>query len=140
MSNTAHPSTRLFLLLALFFTCCLLPACTTPRAAIASKGQIHQVGLVWLKNAGNTTQRQEIITAVHSFAREIPEVKSAIVGRTHGEGGTFSDASYDVCFILGFESEATRLRYNSHPVHEKAAREVFLPLSRKLLFYRFVSE
>lgn len=98
------------------------------------------MGFVWLKKPGNQAHQQRIIDAVHDFGRSIPEVKSVAVGKTDGIGGPFSDASYDVGFILTFESDAARLRYNSHPVHQKAAGEVFLPLSRKLLFYRFVSE
>jgi hypothetical protein len=115
-------------------------SCATNRHAAAPKGSLHQIGFVWLKDAGNTADQQKIIDAVHAFGREIPEVKSVAVGKSDGIGGPFSDASYDVSFIVTFESEAARLRYNSHPVHEKAAKEVFLPLSKKLLFYRFVGE
>jgi hypothetical protein len=31
-------------------------------------------------------------------------------------------------------------RYWKNPVHQKAAKEVFLPLSQKILFYDFTSE
>lgn len=125
---------RLLILVSLvsLFTGCTLPS--KPSA------DIHQIGLVWLKNAGSHEDRQKVIKAVHSFGENIPEVKHAVVGRTDGIGGPFSDASYDVCFILTFKDEAARQRYNEHPVHQKAATEVFLPLSRKLLFYRFVGE
>lgn len=100
---------------------------------------IQQVGLVWLKQAGDAGARQKVVDAVHEFARSIPEVESASVGETDGEGGPFSDTSYDVCFILTFRDEAARQRYNAHPVHKKAAQEVFLPLAKKLLFYRFIA-
>ena len=77
---------------------------------------------------------------MHSFGSSIPEVKQVRVGRSDGIGGPFSDTSYDLCFILSFEDEAARQRYNAHPVHQAAASKVFLPLSKKLLFYRFISE
>lgn len=115
-------------------------SCATARHSSPSKGSLHQIGFVWLKDAGNAADQQKIIAAVQEFGRAIPEVKSVAVGKTDGLGGPFSDASYDVSFILAFENDAARLRYNAHPVHEKAAKEVFLPLSRKLLFYRFVNE
>jgi len=115
-------------------------SCATARHTSAPKGSLHQIGFVWLKEAGSSTDRQKIIDAVHQFGREIPEVKSVAVGRTDGIGGPFSDTSYDVSFILTFENEAARLRYNTHPLHKKAATEVFLPLSKKLLFYRFIGE
>lgn len=106
----------------------------------AKKGTIHQVGLVWLKEAGDAETRRKVVEAVHDFARQIPEVKSAVVGATDGIGGPFSDTSYDLCFIVTFADEAARLRYNEHPVHQKAAKEVFLPHAKKLLFYRFVAQ
>ena len=115
-------------------------SCATARHTSAPKGSLHQIGFVWLKNGGATSDQQKIIDAVHEFGREIPEVQSVAVGKTDGIGGPFSDTSYDVSFILTFESEAARLRYNEHPVHQKAAKEVFLPLSHKLLFYRFIGE
>ncbi|MES2470376.1 MAG: Dabb family protein [Verrucomicrobiota bacterium] len=137
MTPLSSLSTRLLLLisaLALFSGCTL-----TPRPA-RTAGQLHQVGLVWLKQPGNQPDQQKVIDAIHAFAKEIPEVIHASIGRTDGIGGPFSDTSYDLCFILTFESEAARLRYNEHPTHQKAAQEVFLPLAKKLLFYRFVAE
>ena len=118
----------------------LFSSCTLPQGKGKTSTDIHQIGLVWLKNAGSQEDRQKVIEAVHSFGDDIPEVKHAMVGRTDGIGGPLSDASYDVCFILTFENEAARLRYNEHRVHKKAATEVFLPLSKKLLFYRFIGE
>jgi hypothetical protein len=105
-----------------------------------SASEIHQVGLVWLKQPGHAADRQKVVDAVHEFGRSIPEVRAARVGRTDGIGGPFSDTSYDVCFILTFADEAARQRYNEHPVHQKAAQEVFLPLAKDLRFYRFVGE
>lgn len=115
-------------------------SCATSRHTSSPKGSLHQIGFVWLKNGGSKADQQKIIDVVQEFAREIPEVKGVAVGKTDGIGGPFSDTSYDVSFILTFESEAARLRYNEHPVHQKAAKEVFLPLSRKLLFYRFIAQ
>jgi hypothetical protein len=105
-----------------------------------SQAAIHQVGLVWLNNPGDAADRQKVIDAVHEFAHSIPDVKSAAVGPSDGIEGPYSDTSYDLCFILTFTDEASRQRYGDHPVHQKAAREIFLPLSRKLLFYRFIAE
>jgi hypothetical protein len=124
----------------LFLMSLLLAGCAVSQRAGKAGGRLHQVGLVWLKNAGSQEDQRRVVEAVHAFGKNIPEVKNASVGRTDGVGGAFSDTSYDVCFILSFEDEAARLRYNESPVHLKAAQEVFLPLSRKLLFYRFVGE
>jgi hypothetical protein len=114
--------------------------CTHVDNRSGSGAAIHQVGLVWLNKPGDTEDRQKVINAVHEFARSIPEVKSAAVGKSDGIGGPYSDTSYDLCFILTFTDEASVQRYGDHLVHQKAAREVILPLSRKLLFYRFIAE
>jgi hypothetical protein len=137
MTPLSSHTTRLLLLLSAFT---LLSGCSlTPRPA-PTAGQLHQVGLVWLKRPGHQEDQQKVINAVHAFAREIPEVTHASVGRTDGIGGPFSETGYDLCFILTFGNEHARQRYNEHPTHQKAAQEVFLPLSKKLLFYRFVGE
>ncbi|HEY1052611.1 MAG TPA: Dabb family protein [Prosthecobacter sp.] len=123
-------------LLVLTWALFLVSSCTVHQ----QKGELQQVGLVWLKKPGSQQDQRKVIQAVHAFGRDIPEVKRALVGRTDGIGGPYSDTSYDLCFILSFEDEAARQRYNKHPVHLKAAQEVFLPLSRKLMFYRFNGE
>ena len=112
------------------------PGCA--RVDSRKDSSIQQVGLVWLKQGGDPEARQKVIDSVHEFGRSIPGIESATVGETDGVGGPFSDTSFDVCFILTFKDEDARQRYGKHPVHEKAAKEVFLPLSKKLLFYRFV--
>lgn len=129
--------TKTILLPALLAT--ILGSCAPVRPE-SRPGAIQQIGFVWLKRPGNPEDRQKVVDAVHGFAREIPEVLDARVGPSDGIGGPFADASYDIGFILSFADEAARQRYNRHPVHEKAATQTFLPLSRKLLFYRFVNE
>lgn len=135
--NSIRPFARV---LVAILAMSLVIGCAHVRPARAPASAIHQVGLVWLKKPGNAEDRRKIVEAVQEFGRSIPEVQNAVAGRTDGIGGPYSDISYDVCFILTFPDEAARQRYNEHPVHQKAAQEVFLPLSRKLLFYRFIGE
>lgn len=126
--------------LSVLWIAAAVTGCSHPGHRNSSRADIHQVGLVWLKQAGDADARQKVIDAVHDFDRLIPEVKSAVVGQTDGLAGPYSDTSYDVCFVLTFADEAAVQRYSKHPVHQKAATEVFLPLSKKLLFYRFVGQ
>ena len=117
----------------------LLSGCATaPKPAVS--GKIYHIGLVWLKEPGNAEQRQQIVAAAHAFAREIPEVKFLSVGQTLPSQSQYVDDSFDVCVVMQFADKAAMERYNQHPVHQKAAREAFLPLSQKILFYDFVSE
>ncbi|MDB6171800.1 MAG: stress protein [Chthoniobacteraceae bacterium] len=131
--KSSRKGALVLLVAALLFTSCATGG--TPR------GHIQQVGLVWLKHPGDAPEREKIIAAAQAFARDIPDVESVAVGPpTIEPASKFSDQSFDVCFIVRFRDEAARQRYNTHPAHQKAAQEVFLPLSRKLLFYRFVTE
>jgi stress responsive alpha/beta barrel protein len=53
---------------------------------------------------------------------------------------SWADASFDLCFVMRLENKAALDRYAKNPVHLKAARDVFFPLSQKILFYDFTSE
>ena len=122
----------------------LLGAMFLTGCATASKqakaGKLYHVGLVWLKEPGNAEHRQKIITAAHSFACEIPEVEFLSVGQSPPSTSPYVDASFDICFVMRLEDKTALDRYGKHPVHQKAAQEVFLPLSQKILFYDFTSE
>jgi len=112
----------------------------TAAAEVAAKGKLTHIGLVWLKNPGNGAERQQLIAALHRFAREIPEVRSLSVGQPHKAESKLVDSSFDVCFTLEFDDQAALDRYSKNPVHQKAAEEAFLPLSRKILFYDYITE
>jgi hypothetical protein len=124
----------LVLVTAMFFTGC---ASATRQA---KAGKFYHVGLVWLKEPGNTEHRERIISAAHAFAREIPEVQYLSVGQPPPTASPYVDASFDVCFIMRLEDKAALDRYGKHPLHQKAAQETFLPLSQKILFYDFITE
>ena len=119
---------------AIFFTGCA----TASKQATA--GKFYHVGLVWLKEPGNAEHRQKIIAAAHSFAREIPEVEFLSAGQTVPKRSELVDASFDICFVMRLENKAALDRYGKHPIFQKAAQEVFLPLSQRTLFYDFTSE
>lgn len=131
---------RMLVVLALALTAMpmFLGCRTTGRAA--TPGRFHHVGLVWLKEPGNIEHRQRIVSAAHSFAGAIPEVQSISVGQSPPSTSPYVDSSFDLCLIMQFEDKAAMERYARHPIHEKAARETFLPLSRRLLFYDFIAE
>ena len=116
-----------------------LPGCATaPKAG--RTGKINHIGLVWLKEPGNAEHRQKIIEAARRFAREIPEVQNLSVGQSLPKSSPYVDASFDICLAMQFDDQAAMDRYNKHPVHQKAAQEVFLPLAEKFQFYDFVGE
>lgn len=117
----------------------LLSGCVTASKQ-ATAGKLYHVGLVWLKEPGNAEHRQSIVAAAHSFAREIPEVEFLSVGQSMPNGSQLVDDSFDICFVMRLEDKTALDRYGKHAVHQKAAQEMFLPLSRKIMFYDFTSE
>ena len=116
-----------------------LPGCATAPKSTKT-GKITHIGFVWLKEPGNAAHRQQIIEAAHRFAREIPEVQNLSVGQSLPKSSPYVDASFDICLSMQFDDQAAMDRYNKHPVHQKAAQEVFFPLAQKFQFYDFVSE
>ena len=134
-----HIPTRLVLTAIALALAAFLSGCATaPKPAKA--GKLYHVGLVWLKEPGNAEHRQKIIEAAHSFARGIPEVQFLSVGQTLPKVSSWHDNSFDVCIVMRLEDKAAMDRYAKNPAHQKAAQEVFLPLSQKILFYDFTSE
>jgi len=138
-NSKANITTRLMLTALALFAAIFFTGCATASKQ-ATAGKFYHVGLVWLKEPGNAEHRQKIIAAAHSFAREIPQVEFLSVGQTVPKRNQLVDASFDICFVMRLEDKAALDRYGKHPVHQKAAQEVFLPLSQKLLFYDFTSE
>jgi hypothetical protein len=67
-------------------------------------------------------------------------VQSLSIGQTLPPASSYADASFDICFVMQFKDKAALDRYGKNPVHVKAAQEVFLPLSQKILFYDFALE
>jgi hypothetical protein len=136
--KTSKMTCRKFVVLAFALAPLLFGCATASRRP--EVGTLHHVGLVWLKDPGNLEHRRQILSAAHSFAREIPEVRCLSVGQPPPGTHPYLDTSFDICLIMQFKDKAAMERYAEHPVHQKAAKEVFLPLSQRLLFYDFIAE
>lgn len=118
----------------------LISAVPSAESGPATRGKIHHTGYIWLKEPGNKEHQQRLIEAAHRFAAQIPEVKGLSVGKSVPKGSPLMDTTFDISLTMHFDDQAAMERYNKHPVHEKAAKEDFLPLAAKILFYDFVSE
>jgi hypothetical protein len=139
MRTSANTIARVSLIaVTLLFGAFIWASADQPKPA--KEGKLYHVGLVWLKEPGNDEQRKKIIEAAHAFARGIPEVEFLSVGQTLPQTSTYTDASFDICFVMRLQDKAAMGRYAAHPVHQKAAQEVFLPFSKKITFYDFISE
>src|SRR5467141_3238294 len=89
-------STRLaFAAIALAIGVFLSGCATAPKPAKA--GKLYHVGLVWLKEPGDAEQREKLIAAAHSFAREIPEVQFLSVGQTLPKTSSWAEIGRASC-------------------------------------------
>ena len=67
-------------------------------------------------------------------------MQSLSVRQPHPSASKLVDSTFDVCFTMQFDDQAALDRYGKNTVHQKAAQELFLPLSQKILFYDFITE
>ncbi len=111
----------------------LLAGCAS---APSDTGMITHVVVCWLKEPGNPDHRQKIIEASNSF-KEIPGVRKVTVGEPLPSDRAMVDASFDVAVCVRFANADALNTYLRHPLHEKAGREILLPLTRKVVVYDF---
>lgn len=116
---------KIWLVLWLLLSSTAVIAQDMPKPA----GVVHVV-LVWLKEAGNTAQRQQIITASKQL-KDIPGVLDLRVGEVIPSDRSVVDSSYDVALTLRFANDAALQAYLIHPVHKRTVKEVFMPIMDK---------
>jgi hypothetical protein len=97
---------------------------------------LTHVVLCWLKEPGNTEQRSRIIGMTETF-RAIPGVRAARAGNPIMSDRDIVDDSFDVGIIIEVKDEAGLKKYLDHPIHQKAKKEVLLPLVDRVLVYDF---
>lgn len=94
---------------------------------------IDHVVLVWLKRPGNANDRAELISAGESL-RSIPGIRSFHSGQALRSDRPIVDDSFDVGFVIRFESAHALTDYASHPVHLEAQGKL-RALSDKVVIY-----
>ena len=89
-----------------------------------------------MKEPGNVEQRNRIIEMTESF-KEIPGVRAARAGNPIMSERDIVDDSFDVGIIIEVRDEAGLKKYLDHPIHQKAKKDVLLPLVERVLVYDF---
>jgi hypothetical protein len=114
-----------------------LPGCEgLPRGEVAAEQRLHHVVLCWLKEPGNSMQRQQLIEQTQ-LLRRIPGVRELRVGESVPSNRAIVDDSFDVGIVMTFDTEADMNWYLQHPQHRWLVKEQILPLTRKILVYNF---
>lgn len=104
--------------------------------AVHSDPVLTHVVLCWLKEPGNVEQRNRIIKMTESF-KEIPGVHAARAGNPIMSERDIVDDSFDVGIIIEVRDEVGLKRYLENPIHQKAKKDVLLPLVDRVLVYDF---
>jgi hypothetical protein len=129
---------RFFLLSALWSAALLLASCAEMGSGKAPRaGQVDHVVLVWLKHPGDAAERAKLIEAGRSLA-SIPGVISVSGGESLPSTRPMVDSSFDVGYVMRFESQAAMEAYVKHPLHVKLAKEVLKPAAQKVVVHDFV--
>ena len=97
---------------------------------------LTHVVFCWLKEPGNSEQREQIIEMTESFNR-IPTVLKARAGNPIMSERSIVDDSFDVGIIVEVRDEKGLQEYLDHPIHQKAKKDVLLPLIERVLVYDF---
>jgi hypothetical protein len=131
---------RLIFSAAALFLIASLPSCTTGQSAGAEAGKVDHCVFVWLKKSGDKADRARLVEAARRFEREIPEIERLTVGQMLPSARPIVDSTYDVAFIMRFADKAAMDRYEKHPVHQAAVKDLLLPISKKVQVYDLVVE
>ena len=98
--------------------------------------RLYHVVLCWLKAPGNEMHRKQIIEVTKLF-NDIPGVINARAGEVVMSDRDIVDDSYDVGILIVTKNENELQKYLDHPIHQKAKKDVLVPLVDKILVYDF---
>ncbi|MBN8459879.1 MAG: Dabb family protein [Verrucomicrobia bacterium] len=110
----------------------LLASCAT-IAPPAKTGSVDHVVLVWLKSPGSEKDRKALLAQGNDL-RAIPGIHFLDSGTALPSERPTVDDSFDIAYVMRFESPAALEAYAVHPIHVKA-KDTLLALSRKVLVY-----
>ena len=116
-------------------TCALL-VCLAGCASTAPATRVNHVVLCWLKEPGNVEHRQKILAASYAM-KEIPGVLEVRGGMPVPSDRDIVDDSFDVAVTFSFASIEDMHAYLKHPIHQKAAKEILGPLTKRIVIYDF---
>jgi|SRR5688572_17046604 len=115
----------------------ILSACTQSESS--SAGTITHVVICYLKQPADPAARQKLIDASKDF-RAIPGVLDVQVGKVLPSTRPIVVNDYDVGLVITYKDADAMKNYVTHPIHEKAVREVLQPLTSRVIVYDFINE
>ena len=120
-------------LLSALLAAVFLASCASTIAPPAKPGTVDHIVLVWLKRPGNQEDKQTLVQQARKL-RAIPGIRFLDSGTALSSDRPIVDDSFDIAYVMRFDSPAALNAYATHPTHVKAKEEL-LRLSRKILIY-----
>jgi hypothetical protein len=130
----------LFMLGLALTGCASTPSNTKSQSQ--STGTLHHLVIIWLKQPGDATVRQQYIDASKPLAN-LPGVLSyelgipATIKRSHANASV--NESYDVAIASVFESPQAYEAFLKNPQYAQIAQGVLRPLVEKYQVYDFIA-
>ena len=109
-----------------------LASCST-IAPPAKPGSVDHVVLVWLKRPGNAHDKQ-VLVGLGRELRAIPGIRFLDSGTALPSDRPTVDDSFDIAYVMRFDSPAALEAYAVHPIHVKAKNEL-IRLGGRILVY-----
>ena len=116
------------------FAALLLAGCANPGGP-SSAGGIDHVVFVWLRNPGSAEDRQTLVEKSRELADSIPQIRSLRWGTAVPSERPVVDDTFDLAMVMNFADRAALEKYENHPDHKRAAKEVLRPLARRVVIY-----
>jgi hypothetical protein len=111
-----------------------LASCATRTIAPPAKpGTVDHVVLVWLKRPGNEQDKQTLVGLGREL-RAIPGIRFLDSGTALPSERPTVDDSFDIGYVMRFDSPAALEAYAVHPLHVKAKDEL-VRLGKRILVY-----
>ncbi len=140
MNNKSIFLISLFLSIFLFLSGCnkvhFTDGPTSREENATNEKRLYHVVLCWLKEPGDKMHRKQIIEITKTF-QKIPGVIEAQAGEVVLSDRDIVDDSYDVGILIVTKNENELQKYLDHPIHQKAKKDVLVPLADKILVYDF---
>ncbi len=114
----------------------LLSGCSHTPVANHEHGRVNHLILIWLKDAGNPEQRQQIIEATRTL-KQLPGIISVRVGHVMPSDRKVVDDSFDIGVHMLFADRQSMEHYTSNPEHLRIVKQLIMPLTERLLIYDF---
>ena len=110
----------------------------TPNPVKLWGSMLTHIVICWLKDPGNINHRQKLVEAAKTF-RSIPGIVNVETGCALPSNRPQVDSSYDIAVVITFKDEEALNQYQTHPLHQKAIKDVLAPFVSKFVVYDFIS-